>query len=112
MSLQEYYEDSFKSDQGRGTSDMMAEVVQSTKGLANYALECKTKFLSDIDWQDMKVLEMGSGRGGLGLHLARLGSDVTLVDFSPSALEQGGRLFALENFTPKIIKADVTHPDV
>ena len=112
MSLQEYYEDSFKSDRGRGPSDMMADVVQSTKGLANYALECKSKFLSNIDWQDMKVLEMGSGRGGLSLHLARLGSDVTLVDFSPSALEQAGRLFALENFTPKIIEADVTHPDV
>ncbi|MBA2403290.1 MAG: class I SAM-dependent methyltransferase, partial [Bdellovibrionales bacterium] len=67
---------------------------------------------ANTDWQGMKVLEMGSGRGGLGLHLARLGADVTLVDFSPSALEQAEKVFALENFRPKIIQADVTHPDV
>lgn len=112
MSLQEYYEDSFKSERGRGPTDMINDVVQSTKGLANYVLECKSKFLSYTDWQGMKVLEMGSGRGGLGLHLARLGADLTLVDFSPSALEQAGKLFALEGFNPKIIEADVTHPDV
>jgi len=112
MSLQEYYEDSFKSERGRGPSDLISDVVQSTKGLAHYVLECKSKFLTYKDWQGMKVLELGSGRGGLGLHLARLGADVTLVDFSPSALEQASRVYALESFNPQIIEADVTHPDV
>lgn len=112
MSLQEYYEDSFKSERGRGPSDLISDVVQSTKGLAHYVLECKSKFLTYKDWQGMKVLELGSGRGGLGLHLARLGAHVTLVDFSPSALEQASRVYALESFNPKIIEADVTHPDV
>lgn len=112
MSLQEYYEDSFKSERGRGPADMIGDVVQSAKGLAHYVLECKTKFLTNMDWQGLKVLEMGSGRGGLSLHLARMGADVTLVDFSPSALEQAGRVFALENFNPTMIVADITHPDV
>jgi SAM-dependent methyltransferase len=112
MSLQEYYEDSFHSERGRGPSDMIAEVVQSTKGLAHYVLESKAKFLSDIDWKGMKVLELGSGRGGLGLHLARLGAEMTLVDFSPSALEQARQVYALEGFGPKIVAGDVTHPDL
>lgn len=112
MSLQEYYEDSFKSERGRSAADMSAEVLQSSKGLYNYVLECKSKFLTNTDWHGMKVVELGSGRGGLGLHLARLGADVTLVDFSPSALEQAQNLFAQEGFTPKIVQADVSHPDV
>ena len=112
MSLQEYYEDSFKSERGRGPADLMADVVQATKGLAHYVLECKNKFLTNKDWKGLKVIEMGSGRGGLSLHLARLGAEITLVDFSPSALEQASRVFALEGFNPKIIQADVTHPDI
>ena len=112
MSLQEYYEDSFKSERGRVSSDMVGDVVQSGKALAHYVLECKSKFLTNIDWQAMKTLEMGSGRGGLSLHLARLGANVTLVDFSPSALEQAGQVFALEGLTPNMIEADVGHPDV
>ena len=91
---------------------MAPEVLQSSKGLYNYVLECKSKFLTNMDWQGMKVAELGAGRGGLGLHLARLGADVTLVDFSPSALEQASKLFAQEGFTPKIVEADVSHPDV
>ena len=112
MSLQEYYEDSFKSEQNRCPAEMVTDTIQASKGLAHYVLECKARFLSDKDWNGMKVLEMGSGRGGLALHLARLGAEVTLVDFSPSALEQASRLFALENYSPKIIQADVTHPDI
>ena len=112
MSLQEYYEDSFNSERGRGPSDMITDVVQSTKGLAHYVLESKAKFLTDVDWKGMKVLELGSGRGGLGLHLARLGAEMTLVDFSPSALDQARQVYALEGFEPKIVVGDVTHPDI
>jgi SAM-dependent methyltransferase len=111
MSLQEYYEDSYKSDKSR-PSDMVEDAIYSTKGLANYVLECKAKFLASRDWQGLKILEMGSGRGGVGLHLARMGAKVTLVDFSPSALEQASQVYALEGFTPQVIVADVGHPDV
>lgn len=112
MSLQEYYEDSFRSERTRSPGDMLDEVIQSTKGLANYVLESKSRFLPDLDWQGLKILEMGAGRGGVGLHLARLGASVTLVDFSPSALEQARALFALEGFEAQFIEADITRPDV
>lgn len=112
MSLQEYYEDSFRSERGRTPEDMVDEVVTSSKGLLNYVVECKDRFLSSKDWRGLKVLEMGSGRGGLGLQLARMGADVTLVDFSPSALEQARKLFEREGFEVKTLKADVTYPDV
>ena len=112
MSLQEYYEDSFKSERGLSALELLKTEAQLSKGLAIYVQECKSKFLTNIDWQGLKVLELGSGRGGLSLHLARLGADVTLVDFSVSALEQARQVFALEGFTPKLIEADLTHPDV
>ena len=112
MSLQVYYEDSFNSERGRSPDELIHEVLQSTKGLAHYTLECKTRFLVSKDWQGLKVAEMGSGRGGLGLHLARLGAEVTLVDFSPAALSQAEKLYSLEGFHPQLIEADVSHPDV
>lgn len=112
MSLQVYYEDSFNSERSRSPRDMLDEVIQSSKGLYNYVLESKGKFLSDKDWHGLKVAEMGSGRGGLGLLLARMGAKVTLVDFSPSALAQAEGVFALEGYTPTLIEADVSFPDV
>lgn len=112
MSLQVYYEDSFRSEGNRPPQDFMHDALESTKGLMNYVVECKDRFLSNKDWQGLKTLELGSGRGGLGLHLARMGADVTLVDFSPSALEQAEKLFALEGRAVKTIAADVTFPDV
>jgi len=112
MSLQEYYEDSFRSERGRGPQDLLGETINASKALANYTLECKQRFLPGRDWQGLKVLEMGSGRGGLGIQLARMGADVTLLDFSPSALSQAEALFALEGHSVKTILGDVTHPDV
>lgn len=112
MSLQEYYEDSYRMERGRTTDELLDEAVTTTKGLYNYAVECKSRFLTEVDWQGMKVAELGSGRGGLGLQLARLGADVTLVDFSHSAIEQGQALFDSQGIPVKALVADVTHPDV
>jgi 2-polyprenyl-3-methyl-5-hydroxy-6-metoxy-1,4-benzoquinol methylase len=112
MSLQDYYEDSFKSERGRSPSDMKEEVLLFAKALANYVIECKGRFLPHKDWHGLNILEMGSGRGGLSLQLARMGARVTLVDFSPTALAQAEALFASEGFEIKTIAADVTHPDV
>jgi SAM-dependent methyltransferase len=112
MSLQVYYEDSFQAERGRSPKEMLDEVILTSKGLFNYVVECKSKFLTTKDWQGLAVAELGSGRGGLGLQLARLGADLTLVDFSPSALAQAEQLFALEGFQVHTIEADVSYPDV
>lgn len=112
MSLQEYYEDSFRSERGRSPGDLLAEAIQSTKGLAIYVQECKSRFLPEKDWQGLKVLELGAGRGGVGLHLARLGARITLVDFSPSALEQAKSLYVTEGLEAQFILADVSLPDL
>ncbi len=112
MSLQEYYEDSFKSERGRAAADLAHEVLQNSKGLFNYAVESKDRFLTNRDWKDLKVLEMGAGRGGVGLHLAKLGADVTLVDFSPSALAQAESIYASQGLEAKTVVGDVTFPDV
>lgn len=112
MSLQEYYEDSYRSERGRGPSELMAELASVSKGLVLYAKESKDRFLPGVDWQGLKVLETGSGRGGVGLELARLGADVTLVDFSPSALEQAKKIFASQGLSVTTVVGDVGLPDV
>lgn len=112
MSLQDYYEDAYNRERGRSASELLPEAIDNSRALFNFVLESKNKFLSNKDWKGLKVLELGSGRGGLGLQLARLGADVTLVDFSPSALKQAEILFEQEGFKVKTISGDVTHPDI
>jgi SAM-dependent methyltransferase len=112
MSLQEYYEDSFISESRRRPEDLLDEVVNSSRGLAKFVIESKSRFLPEANWQGLKVLELGSGRGGVGLQLARMGADVTLVDFSATALEQAQSLFDLEGHNVRTVVADVTHPDI
>jgi len=111
-SLQEYYEESYHNERGRAASDMLHEVTTYSKGLLDFVIEAKTKFLPDVDWSSLSVLETGSGRGGLGLLLARMGAKVTLVDFSPSALAQAEKIFSAEGLEVVTIQGDVTHPDV
>ncbi len=112
MSLQVYYEESFYAERGRSPTELADEAVMLSKSLALFTIDSKNRFLTNLDWQKIKVLEMGAGRGGVGLQLARLGAQVTLVDFSPSALEQAKRVFANEGFEVTTIVADVSHPDV
>src|SRR5690606_14007789 len=112
MSLQTYYEDSYHSERNRSASELLPEVTTLSKGLYHFVIESKDRFLPNLDWNGLKVLELGSGRGGLGLHLARLGAHVTLVDFSPTALEQAEKIFGLENLEVTTVVGDVTHPDI
>jgi 2-polyprenyl-3-methyl-5-hydroxy-6-metoxy-1,4-benzoquinol methylase len=112
MSLQEYYEESYRNERGRETSELLNEATTYSKGLFNFVTESKDRFVPDIDWSHLKILEMGAGRGGLSLLLARLGAQVTLVDFSPSALSQAEALFQSEGLQVKAVVGDVTHPDL
>lgn len=112
MSLQEYYEESYRNERGRGTSDLLQEVTTYSKGLYNFVVESKNRFLGEVDWSSLYILETGAGRGGLSLLLAKLGAKVTLIDFSPSALKQAETIFAAEGLEVNTIVADVTHPDI
>ncbi len=111
MNLQPYYEDSYRSERNRPPQDLLHDAVSAAKPLLAYVQESKDRFLASVDWNGLKVLEMGAGRGGVSLQLAKLGADVTIIDFSPSALSQAESVFALENLKVKTVEADVTHPD-
>ncbi len=112
MGLQDYYEDAFRSTNSRAARDLLGDALASSNALYNFALESKDRFLPNRSWADLRVLETGSGRGGVGLQLARLGAQVTLLDFSPSAMAQAEKIYALENLSVKTIVGDVSKPDV
>lgn len=112
MNLQEYYEESYRNERGRSTKDMLHELTTYSQGLYQFVIESKDRFLPNLDWSSLRILETGAGRGGVGLLLAKLGAKITLVDFSPTALEQARRIYAQEGFDVDIIEGDVTHPDV
>jgi SAM-dependent methyltransferase len=112
MSLQSFYEESYYNERGRESTELLTEVTTYSKGLYNFAIESKDRFLPNLDWNGLKVLETGAGRGGLGLLLARLGADVTLLDFSPSALSQAELIYQAEGLPVRTVQGDATHPDV
>lgn len=111
-SMQEYYEESYFNERTRGARDLLSEVTTYSKGLFDFVVEAKNKFLPNVDWSSLTILETGAGRGGLGLLLARLGAKVTLVDFSPSALAQAESIFSAEGLEVITVVGDVTHPDI
>ncbi len=112
MNLQDNYEEFYKNENYRSVSELRDEAATFSKGLFHFVLEAKNKFLQEVDWSSLSILEMGSGRGGVALHLARLGAKVTLIDFSSSALEQAKNIFASEGFEVEVVLGDVTHPDI
>jgi SAM-dependent methyltransferase len=112
MSLQEFYEESFRAEAGRSAAGMIDEVLNQSRGLAKFAQELKDRFLPDRDWQGLRVLETGAGRGGASLHLAQLGAEITLLDFSSSALEQARTLYAHAHLPVDTICGDVAHPEL
>lgn len=111
MNLQEYYEESYQHERGRDPHDLLHEVTTYSKGLFNFVKESKDRFLPNVDWSGLRILETGGGRGGVGLLLAKLGAKVTLVDFSPTALSQAEKLYALEGLEVETVVADVSMPD-
>jgi len=113
MSLQSYYEESYQSEVARIESDgFKEELLSQGKPLFNYVVESKNRFLANKDWSELKILEVGSGRGAISLLLARLGAKVSLLDFSTEALRQSEELFKSEGSLPQTFKGDVTHPDL
>lgn len=112
MNLQPYYEDSFQMERGRAPGDLLQEVTSTSRALVRFVQESKDRFLPNKSWEGLRVLELGSGRGGVSLELARLGAQVTLVDFSPSALEQARKIFDHAQLPAEMVVADVTHPDI
>ena len=58
-------------------------------------------------FKDLKVIEIGSGRGEVALLMALKGAKVTLLDFSPVALEKAASLFGHFNCKATFMKEDV-----
>lgn len=54
-----------------------------------------------------RILEAGSGTGRVSLELARAGASLTLVDFSPVALDTSRSMFALAGLTAEFVAADM-----
>ncbi len=113
MSLQSYYDESYKSEQLKFlTSEFADQLKAEAKSLYQYVIESKNRFFPSKDWSDVSILEVGSGRGAASLLLSSLGAKVSLLDFSETALDQAKSLFQFEGVPVKTYLGDVTHPDL
>ncbi|MFZ5828404.1 MAG: methyltransferase domain-containing protein [Bacillota bacterium] len=54
-----------------------------------------------------RILEAGSGTGRISLELARAGAELTLVDFSPVALQGSRQLFRAGGVAGRFVEADL-----
>lgn len=66
------------------------------------------KFISDYvgDLKGLKVIEVGSGLGVYSFLFARLGADVTLMDYSEQALDLARKLFEENSLRAKFLLQD------
>lgn len=112
MILQKSYEEYYLKDNELSLDSLTEESLTNSKGLYNYALEIKDRFLKDLDWNKTKILETGAGRGGVSFHLAKRGAKVTLLDFSIHALEQAKKIYHAHHLDVEVIHGDASHPDL
>lgn len=112
MSLRPYYEESYQNYSRESVDSLKDIALRSGQALSRFVKESKDKFLGERSWEGLRVLELGSGHGGLSLELARLGARPTLVDFSSEALTQARRIFESENLEVSTLEGDVGLPDL
>ena len=62
--------------------------------------------LSSVDIKGKKILEVGVGMGGDSLYLSEFGADVTVLDYSETALEKVGKSAEAKSLSIKTILAD------
>jgi SAM-dependent methyltransferase len=111
MDIAEQYERSYQNLFIRDPQDLLEETLRLSKGQTLWAQEMKDKFLPDIPWHKMRVLEVGGGMGGVSLNLARLGANCTVVDLSAKALTLANRHAQSMGVEIKTFKMDVTSPE-
>ncbi len=91
--------------------ELRERVERESRGLLQLVDEIKNKFLGDRDWSELHVAELGGGMGGLSLHLARRGAQVTVVDCSKTALDIHRQLAQMSHLETEQVCLDVTHPE-
>lgn len=64
-------------------------------------------FLETLDFQQKKVLDVGTGSGALALLAARKGADVTALDISLTALEAARQNAAANDLTVRLVHSDL-----
>lgn len=111
MSYSDYYNEAFQRFLSLSPSDLSDQVLPLVRGQLQFVKEGKEKFLSSKDWIGLKVLELGSGIGGLSLELSKLGANVTIADFSPTAIELAKTLFKHHAQELKAHVVDLTLPE-
>ncbi len=64
-------------------------------------------FLQSIDFQDKKVLDIGTGTGLLALFAAKKGAKVTALDLNPLAVETAVRNAKINDLPIAVLKSDL-----
>lgn len=87
MHLPQLYDEAYHRYRHFPPEQLLEQVERESRRALLWTTESKDRFLAERPWRGLRVLESGGGLGGLSLHLARLGAQVTLVDVAPTALE-------------------------
>lgn len=111
MTLSDYYNETYKGLATLSVSKLSDQVLPLTKGQVQFVQETKNKFLAHKDWSELRILELGSGVGGVSLELAKLGAEVTICDFSDIAIDLAEKLFSFHNLKVNAFVSDLTLPE-
>jgi SAM-dependent methyltransferase len=112
MELVDLYNDAYEPYINAQISlDLRDRVERESLGFLQLVDEIKNRFMPEQPWEELKVLVMGAGLSGLALHLGRRHCQLSILDFSPKALELTRQLAQLAHIDLQSICLDVTHPD-
>jgi 2-polyprenyl-3-methyl-5-hydroxy-6-metoxy-1,4-benzoquinol methylase len=112
LNIKELYNEAYLREGREFGPGLIHQELQASRGLFHFATESKDRFLSSKDWQNIKVLEVGSGRGCAALNLAKLGAQITLLDYSAEALRQARMIYDHEHVSATFIEGDVSLPEI
>ncbi len=78
----------------------------SDKKKLQFIVDCVTEFRASKHAQDIKILEIGCGRGNICMPLASLGFDVLAIDLNPEDIAYARRINRFDNLRFEICNAE------
>lgn len=82
----------------------------SDEETCQFAIEMYHRQLAAVGVHGGDLLELGCGRGNIALSFARLGWEVTGIDFSPTAIRWANELAINQNLEATFVEGDLRRP--
>lgn len=111
MQLTSYYDEAYRRLRQVPMDILGPRAEREGKRMFDLVEEARVRFLGGTAWPSLKILDCGGAPGGVAMQLARMGAQVTLVDFASEAIALADALARHQGLSLRTVQADVAQPD-